>query len=354
MRDARVETAISHWAPRFVENRVPVGDFQLVADTVERWEDWCDAWMARGAVHEELAAEARERDRLRSAGVHLATAAVCHHFGKFLFVQDPVTMRAAHERAVACRTAALPLLDPPGERVEVPFEGTTLPGNLRRPRDAERPPVVIMFSGLDSAKEESWAYEDLFLERGLATFAFDGPGQGESEYDLPIRGDSEAAAAAVVDALQERDDLDGDRIGVWGVSLGGYYAPRAAANEPRLRACISLSGPFDWGEVWDDLPGLTRAAFTARSHSGSEEEARERSHALSLVGQAERITCPLYVVAGGRDRLIPASHPRRLAAEASGPTELLVVEDGNHVVNNRAHEYRYRSADWMAEQLAAV
>lgn len=351
MRDAKVEAAISHWAPRFVENRVPVGDFQLVADTVERWEDWCGAWSARGDVHEALGHEALAKGRERSAGVHLATAAVCHHFGKFLFVQDPETMRAVHAKAVACRTAALPLLDPPGERVLVPFEGTTLPGNLRRPHGVERPPVVIMFSGLDSAKEESWAYEDLFLERGLATFAFDGPGQGESEYDLPIRGDSEAAAAAVVDALQARDDLDGDRIGVWGVSLGGYYAPRAAANEPRLKACVSLSGPFDWSEVWDDLPGLTREAFTARSHSASQDEAREHALTLTLVGHAERITCPLFVVAGGRDRLIPASHPRRLAAEARGPVELLVIEDGNHVVNNRAHEYRYRTADWMAEQL---
>ncbi len=354
MTDERVATAISHWAPRFVENRVPVGDFQHVADTVQRWEDWCDAWVSRGEVHEKLAEEALATGRDRSAGVHLATAAVCFHFGKFLFVQAPDEMRAAHQRAVASRTAALPLLDPPGERVEVPFEGTTLPGNLRRPHGVERPPLVIMFSGLDSAKEESWAYEDLFLERGLATFAFDGPGQGESEYDLPIRGDSETAAGAVIDALQDRADLDGDRIGVWGVSLGGYYAPRAAANEPRLRACVSLSGPFDWGEVWDDLPGLTRAAFTARSHSSSESEARERSRELTLVGHAERITCPLYVVAGGRDRLVPASHPQRLAAAAAGPSELLLVPEGNHVVNNRAHEYRYRCADWMAEQLASA
>ena len=351
-RDARVEAAISHWAPRFVENGVPVGDFQDVAAEVERWEDWCDAWAARGARHEALGREALEQGRDRSAGVHLATAAVCFHFGKFLFVQDPDTMRATHERAVRCRTDALPLLDPPGERLEVPFEGTTLPGNLRRPHGVDRPPVVVMIPGLDSAKEESGAYEDLFLQRGLATFAFDGPGQGESEYELPIRGDYEVAVTAVFDALQARDDLDGERIGIWGVSLGGYYAPRSAAHEPRAKACVSLSGPFDWAGIWDDLPGLTRAAFTARSHSADQDEARGKASALSLVGVAERITCPLFVVAGGRDRLVPRSHPERLAAEASGPVELLVVEDGNHVVNNRAHDYRFRTADWMAAQLA--
>ncbi len=351
MTDRRVEAAISHWAPRFVANGVPLTDFQEVAQEVEHWDDWCPAWTERGRVHEDLGREALTEGRRRSAGAHLTTAAVCYHFGKFLFVQDVATMRATHERAVACRNDALALIDPPGERIEIPFDGSTLAGNLRRPTGAERPPVVVMIMGLDSAKEEMHAYEQLFLERGVATFAFDGPGQGEAEYDLPIRGDYEVPVAAVIDHLETREDVDATRLGLWGVSLGGYYAPRAAAHEPRAKACIALSGPYDWQAGWDNLPELTREAFRVRSHLDTLDEAREHGRTLTLKDSAARITCPLFVVFGKQDRLIPYQAAERLVAEASGPTELLMIEDGNHVANNRAHRYRYRTADWMAAQL---
>jgi fermentation-respiration switch protein FrsA (DUF1100 family) len=351
--DARVEAAISHWAPRFVANGVPLTDFQEVAAEVQDWDEWCPAWMRRGSTHEALGREALEEGRRLSAGAHLTTAAVCYHFGKFLFVQDLEVMRTAHRLAVDCRNDALALIDPPGERVEIPFDGAVLAGNLMRPNGIDRPPVVVMIMGLDSAKEEMHAYEQLFLERGLATFAFDGPGQGEAEYDLPIRGDYEVPVAAVLDHLEARDDLDGARIGLWGVSLGGYYAPRAAAYEPRAKACIALSGPYDWEAGWDGLPDLTREAFRVRSHLDTLEEAREHGRTLTLRDAATRITCPLFVVFGKLDRLIPYQAAERLVAEASGPTELLMIEDGNHVANNRAHRYRYRTADWMAAQLTA-
>ena len=91
---------------------------------------------------------------------------------------------------------------------------------------------MIMISGLDSAKEELRSTEDLFLERGIATFSVDGPGQGEAEYDLAIRGDWEVPGAAIIDQLCTEEGLDPDRIGIWGVSLGGYYAPRVASGVP--------------------------------------------------------------------------------------------------------------------------
>ena len=206
--------------------------------------------------------------------------------------------------------------------------------------------------GLDSAKEEMGAYEQLFLDSGPATLSFDGLGQGEAEYDLSIRPDCEAPVAAVFDYLESRDDIDAARMGLWDVSLGGYFAPRAAAYEKRARACIALSGPYDWGAIWDDLPGLTRAAFTARTHSADDGEARAVAEAMSLDGVAENITCPLFVVAGKLDELIPWRQAERLASEAAGPVELLVIEDGNHVANNRGYRYRVQSADWMADCLA--
>ena len=93
--------------------------------------------------------------------------------------------------AVRCLTDALPFGPAPGERVEIPFDGATLAGILRLPAGSQPAPVVVLIPGLDSAKEEFRSTEQLFLDRGLATFSVDGPGQGEAEYDLAIRPDWE-------------------------------------------------------------------------------------------------------------------------------------------------------------------
>jgi dipeptidyl aminopeptidase/acylaminoacyl peptidase len=349
--DPRVSSAIAHWAPRFVANGVLLADFQEVTAGIKRWEDWCAAWCARAGIHEQLGHEALADGWKLTGGEHLARAAVYYHFAKFVFVIDSDQMRAAHRKAVECKRLALPYLRPPGERVAIPFGQTSLVGVLRRPVGEVPPPVVVMISGLDSTKEEMDAYEAPFHARGMATLSFDGPGQGEAEYELAIRGDFEAPVKAVIDWLQTRADVDHQRIGVWGVSLGGYYAPRAAAYETRIKACISISGAYDWAEIWDQLPVLTREAFRFRSHKATESEAREHGRSLTLKDAARRIACPLFVVGAKLDRLIPYRHAERIAADARGPVELLVVEDGGHNANNRPYRYRSRSADWMAGQL---
>jgi dipeptidyl aminopeptidase/acylaminoacyl peptidase len=351
--DARVASAVSNWAPRFTTNGVAVADFQRVTASIERWEDWCSAWSEAATVHEDLGREALSEGRTRSAGAHFSTAAVYYHFGKFLFVEHPDEMREAHRRAVACLTEALPHLDPPGERVEIPFEGSTLVGVLRRPSGSGPHPVVVMVPGLDSTKEEFRSTEALFLERGLATFSVDGPGQGEAEYDLPIRGDWEVPGQAFVDAVAAQPGIDPERIGVWGVSLGGYYSARFASGVEQIKACVSLAGPYNFGEVWDQLPPLTRTAFTARSFSADQEAGRTAALHLDMTHAAGRIRVPLLVVAGKQDRLIPWQHAERLVAEAGGPTELIMLEDGNHGNMNVAAKHRYKTADWMARQLGA-
>ena len=350
-RDPRVDTAIAHWAPRFIANGVPLADFQEVTGALADWDDWCTAWSRRASVHEELGKTALTAGHRLSAAEHLTRAALCYHFAKFVFVHDYDQMRAAHLKAVACRRAALPHLDPPGERVEIPFEATRLYGILRKPPRLTRAPLVIMCMGLDSAKEEMDAYESIFLARGMATLSFDGPGQGEAEYELAIRGDYEVPVKSVVDWVESRDDLDYRRIGLWGVSLGGYYAPRAAAFEKRAKACIALSGPYDWADDWPHLNELTREAFRVRAKCATQEAARVYGASLTLKGIATNITCPLYIVAGKLDRIVPWQDAERLAREARGPVELVMIEDGNHVANNRGYRYRTQSADWMARQL---
>jgi 2,6-dihydroxypseudooxynicotine hydrolase len=353
-QDPRIASAIAHWGPRFVANGVALTDFEEVTQSLQSWDDWCGAWSARAAVHEAMGCDALARGKVLSAGEHLQRAGVYYHFAKFLFVHDLGQMRSAHMQAVECRRLALPHLTPPGERVEIPYEGKALYGILRKPAGIGRPPVMVMICGLDSAKEETEAYERPFLERGIAVLVFDGPGQGEGEYDFAIRGDYEVPARAVVDWVSGRSDLDAGRIGLWGVSLGGYYAPRAAAFDERIAACIALAGPFDWAEAWDGLPGLTREAFRVRSHCATEEEARRHAAMLSLAGVAGRIACPMYIVTGKLDRIIPWQHAERLAGAVKGPAELMLIEDGNHVANNRGYRWRLQSADWMAEKLGAT
>jgi hypothetical protein len=148
--------------------------------------------------------EALAQKHFVSAGEHLARAAATYHFAKYLFVNDMNQMRAAHRRAVACLNLALPHLDPPGERVMIPYEGKHLAGTLRRPHDIARPPLVLMTMGLDSTKEELLTFEDGFLRRGMAILAFDGPGQGEAEYDFPIRPDASPIAAPGISARYGR------------------------------------------------------------------------------------------------------------------------------------------------------
>ncbi len=358
MADARVEAAIHHWAPRFVANGVPLTDFQEVTEGIARWPDWCAAWSARAAIHDQLGDDAFAAGNRLSAGEHWTRAGVCYHFAKFVFVEDVVQMKVAHLKAVACRTKALPHIRPAGERVEIPFEGTHFRGILRKPVGAManggKPPIVIMCMGLDSAKEETAAYEEPFLARGMAILAFDGPGQGESEYELAIRGDYEVAVRAVVDWVEKRSDVDAQRIGLWGVSLGGYYAPRAAAFEKRLRACISLSGPFDWSDNWPQLNELTRETFRVRARQKTQDDARQYGAALTLKGVAHNITCPLFIVAGKQDRIVPWQDGEKLAKAACGPVEFVLLDDGNHVANNRGYRWRAQSADWMTRQLGII
>jgi hypothetical protein len=206
MTDALIASAIAHWGPRFVANGVSLTDFEEVTASIAGWNDWCKAWSARAAVHEDMGREALAAGKHLSAGEHLQRAGVYYHFAKFLFVHDVAQMKAAHMKAVECRHLALSHLVPAGERVAIPFEGRTLAGILRKPTgtgtrsgEVPRPPVLVMVCGLDSCKEETAAYEQPFLDRGIATLVFDGPGQGEAEYDFPIRGNYETAVTAVVD-----------------------------------------------------------------------------------------------------------------------------------------------------------
>jgi 2,6-dihydroxypseudooxynicotine hydrolase len=350
MADSRVEAAIANWAPRFTSQGVDYNDFMRTTAGIEHWADWLPAWSKTGDMHCALGAEAAAVGNQLSAGEAYIRATLCYHFAKFVWMVDADLHRQTTERAIASLYRAHRLLDPTAERVEFAFEDSTLVGNFRRPTGASAAPLVVLIPGLDSTKEEFFHWENVFLARGMATFSLDGPGQGESGFHSSIRPDYEVAVGAALDALGDRPDLEPGRVGLVGVSMGGYYAPRAAAFEPRVAAVATVGGAYDFGACWSGLPQITRETFVHHSGSADESEGAVAAGRLSLAGVAEKVAQPLLVVFGKLDRLIPWQQAERLASEAPNG-ELVMFEEGNHVCNNIPYKYRPLVGDWMAARL---
>lgn len=359
MPDERVRYVGRVWEPRLVANGVDPSDYRRVVGGLETWDQWYGAWMDLAGGHERLARDAEIGGFGLTAGEAYYRAAIAYHFAVFSWTENLDEYTHGHERCVDCYRRALPWLDPPAERVEFPLETVRIPGYLRRPRvdpagaapgGDSRPPVVLFLSGLDSIKEEHATFERFFLRRGLATLTLDGPGQGETWYRMKMRADWEVTATAAIDYLLGRGDVDGTRVGVCGVSLGGYLAPRCAAFEPRLRAVASCGGlhSLEEGRLHSGLH-LARwlHVWGARDHA----ELEARSRGATLVDCAARITAPLLVVHGAQDTLIPPEDAYRTYERAAGPKRWVLYPDGNHVCNNITYKYRPLVADFMAEQL---
>lgn len=352
-QEERIRVAIENWAPRFVSNGVDINDFQRITSGLTRWRDWCEGWSEAGREHAQLGEEAESEGFYLSAGQHYFQASMMYHFGKFMFFHDELQYRRAHESVVALYGRALPYFDYPGERVTIPYEnGMVIPGILRKPWHTPKPPLVIISPGLDSVKEEMHSYGEDFLRRGMAVLATDGPGQGELEFELPLRPDAEVVVGRVIDYVETRPDLDADHIGMLGISLGGYNAVRAAAYEPRLVAAIALAVGYRLADYFDHVPILTREGFIHKLKARDPETARIMLQAWDLQSAVKELRCPLLLIMGRLDRVFPAGDIEEMARDAGPRAKLLMYEDGNHVCNNIPYKYRPTQADWMSRQLS--
>jgi 2,6-dihydroxypseudooxynicotine hydrolase len=315
---------------------------------------WYPAWAERAKRFEVLGNEAASRKHLASAAEYLLTASLLYHFAQInTRPENPLKAEGA-QRSAACYEKAAPLFTPVAKRICLPFENVELPGYLRCPPGITRPPVVVLINGANSSKEELHPWTEVFLRRGLATMIFDGPGQGEM---APGHGrsrfrsdDYDRALRAVLDWVEAEGYLNGNRMALWGMSLGGLLAAQAAVQDRRVRAVVSVGGLYSLGN-YANLAVPTQEEM--RDLTGFQTLRETEAYFASAYTTAHLgpITCPFLVVHGALDEIVSTEEARRLAARAGVHAELVVFDDGVHCCYNLYQELRPRIADWVVDKL---
>jgi dienelactone hydrolase len=258
------------------------------------------------------------------------------------------------------------------ERVEIPYQNTSYPGLLVQGAGVGPRPCMVHCNGLDSVKEMIYwsGIGDELSRRGVSTLMIDHPGVGEA---LRLRGlhaiaESERWAGAAVDFLQARDGVRADRIGMMGWSLGGYYAPRAAAFERRFKLCVAWGANHNWGEL--QRLRMAREGDRPVPHywdhvlwvwgQNDIEEFLEFASRISLVGVVDKITVPFLVTHGAGDRQIPLRYAHQSFNEAtnSPKRELKIFSEHEggieHCSADNMEPVRSFIADWIEETFAEM
>ena len=334
---------------------------------------WFAEWNAMARKVTRLAETAEANGHAVTASAAYMRAANYIQAGERLLQPRTEESQEAYARAVALfrkGIANVPFLAI--EAVEIPFvDGKSLPGYFVKSRDAGDAalPTVVFFDGLDITKEiQYFRGVPELAKRGIACLIVDIPGNGESIRfrGMPARFDSNVAGTAAADYLETRRDVDRNRLAVMGISLGGYYAPRAAAFEPRFKACVS------WGAIWDYHATWKRRiekAFNASLSVPGEhimwvlgvsslEAALKKLEDFRLAGVAEKVRCPYLLTHGERDAQIPMEDANALFAAIGAADKTLKVftlEEGGfeHTQGDNVTIAIATIADWLWQRLDA-
>jgi dienelactone hydrolase len=326
-------------------------------------------WVAMADKLSALAAEDEARGRLLSAGEKLKRAAVYYQTAERMQGHGHPGRMETYQKALTAFDRGTAMARDPVQRVELPYGETTLAA-LWTEADAPAPaPAVVYCNGLDSTKELLWfSWLPLALRRrGIASLCIDQPGTGEALRlkNLPATHESEIWAGACVDWLVARADVDARRIGMTGISLGGYFAPRAVAFEPRFAAGAVWGANHDWAEVqqkrrrregenpvphyWAHVQWVFGAA--------SMEEFEQRAAGMTLEGVLDRIRVPFLVTHGAQDRQIAVEYAHRsydaLINAPQRELKIFTAREGGveHVGADNMSFGRDYIADWFAETL---
>jgi alpha-beta hydrolase superfamily lysophospholipase len=331
-------------------------------------DTWTRTWDAMAKEQEEHGAQEL------AAGFHLAAsardirAAIYYLTGERQTPPGPAKMRS-YEAALTAFQRGVALMPTPLERVEVPSPDGILPGYVIPSRFSGPSPIVIFYSGLDVTKEILFGiirYE--LTERGISCLVVDTPGTGEPLRlrGVPSRPDYEVPTSAIVDYLETRSDVDKDRIGLLGISLGGYYAPRGAAFEHRIKACVAWGAVWDYGVTWqrrwETRSKLTPTPFWQLPWvlgTDTMEETLVRVREYTLADAMPHLTQPLLIVHGENDKGFTVDDAHR-AFDAAGSTDktlriFSVAEGGaEHVNADDPDPARQLISDWFAQRLGMM
>ncbi len=341
---------------------------QRLKDKIGDNEAWGAEWEREAQRIEKMGDDATAEKHPFSAASHYLRASTYYFIGE-RFVRPGEKKTQLYKKCLECFRRAIKVRYPNIERVEVKYEGTTLPAWFMKSPVQGKAPTVCFFDGLDSAKELSILFGGVELaNRGIHTLAIDGPGQGEALrlQNIPSRYDYEVPAAAAYDYVASRADVDPKRVGVMAFSMGGYYAPRAAAFEKRFAACVAWGAHFDYYANWVQRRKVQESGGTKLSAPHFQlpwvmgkpdmDSAMEKVRDYTLAGVAEKIECPFLVTQGELDSLSPLETGQLLYKTVGSKVKKYKVftkEEGGaeHCQgDNRQFGSNY-VADWLADVL---
>jgi dienelactone hydrolase len=328
----------------------------------QEWETIADR-IAR--VADKAAAEGREI----TAGNNYMRAGN-YYYSAERFVAPGEEKLGIYRNALRCWHGALKRVYPYIERVDVPYENTSLAAYFVKAGNDRRAPTVVLFDGMDNCKEMSVIFAGLeFAKRGINTLAIDGPGQAESLRLRKIhsRHDYEIAGAAAYDYVASRPDVDPKRVVVMGYSFGGYHAPRIAGIDKRYAACVAF-GAMHWDmhawqkDVKSRLAADPRTSFSSDFQfrwvlgAPDNQTALEWAKRFTLEGIAQKIECPFLVVHGENDRIVPVEAAKILFEKVGSKRKhikIFTAEEGGteHCqVDHRQIGMDY-IGDWILENI---
>ena len=334
-------------------------------------QEFMVSWRRVADQIEEQALEAEKAGHLRTAGQKYFRAAAYLCQAERMLSNSSPDRVPTYQHLLALMEKSFELVDPATSRVEIPFEGTSLPAYFTNAsRDGEPVPVMIMWNGLDSTKEHmytsGWPAE--MAARGISVLQVDCPGSGEALrlQGLTSRVETEEWARAIVDYLETRSDVRLDRIGLVGWSLGGYYVPRAAAFEKRLALAVAWGANHNWGEV--QKKRLEREGENPVPHYWEHvlwvwgetdlDTFIEKAGRINLNGVVEQITCPLLITHGEGDRQINVAYAHQSFEQAVNTPKkelrIFTPEEGGteHCGLDHLPHVAAFTADWIEDTLA--
>ena len=332
-------------------------DIMSIRARVKKYADAPREFTRVATKREAMAKKAEEKGHPVTARDNYYAAAICYGMAQWAYHEDDHEENIyLGKKKIACYGEFMKNAPHPIERVEIPFEGSSLPGYLHLPlkRD-EKAACVLSIDGMDNFKEAMHPlYGDKLLERGIAVLSLDGPGQGECLI-RKIRCTTDnfpRAGEAAMDWLIERPEIDADKIGVSGTSMGSFWVTQIVAHDRRFKAAAVMLSCHEPGmdTIFNKAAPTFKERYMWMAGYDDEDEFDRFAQKLTLEGLGSRIKCPFLVVAAGDDELSPIQNSYNLYEEIKAPKKIVVFEGERHGISYTV-DVQTIVADWIKDSL---